>query len=136
MAVLIDTSIWISLLGKNLNNLKVDQDDLLRVVTCAPVLQEIFQGLKTTKHSESLRDQLLAIPCLSDTIKLDLFLDAAEIYRTGRRQGHTIRSSTDCLIAAIAIKHRIPVWHQDRDFRIISTFTTLEAHEGDYFPIE
>jgi predicted nucleic acid-binding protein len=33
----------------------------------------------------------------------------------------------DCLIAAIAIEHRIPVWHRDRDFDAIARYTGLEA---------
>jgi predicted nucleic acid-binding protein len=59
-----------------------------------------------------------------------LFVAAAEIYRQGRRRGITIRSSTDCLIAAIAIDYGIPVWHRDRDFRAISRYTALEAVES------
>jgi predicted nucleic acid-binding protein len=38
----------------------------------------------------------------------------------------TIRSSIDCLIAAIAIENRVPVWHRDRDFSAIATYTALE----------
>jgi predicted nucleic acid-binding protein len=40
---------------------------------------------------------------LSDPVPEAVFLQAAEIYRQGRQKGYTIRSSTDCLIAAIAI---------------------------------
>jgi predicted nucleic acid-binding protein len=47
------------------------------------------------------------------------------MYRSGRRRGLTIRSSADCLIAAIAIENRVPVWHKDRDFAAIATFTDL-----------
>jgi predicted nucleic acid-binding protein len=39
----------------------------------------------------------------------------------------TIRSSADCLIAAIAIANSIPVWHRDRDFSAIAKFTALET---------
>ncbi len=40
---------------------------------------------------------------------------------------HTIRSSTDCLIAAIAIRNGVPVWHRDRDYDVIAKFTALRA---------
>jgi predicted nucleic acid-binding protein len=33
----------------------------------------------------------------------------------------------DCLIAAIAIEHQVPVWHRDRDFTAIARFTALET---------
>jgi hypothetical protein len=71
----------------------------------------------------------LAIPRLCDPVRLDTFLEASEIYRHGRRNGYTIRSSADCLIAAIAIENSVPVWHRDRDFRLIAKYTRLEVLE-------
>ncbi len=56
-----------------------------------------------------------------------LFLAAAEIYRLGLMKGHTIRSSADCLIAAIAIDNGVPVWHKDRDFEAIARYTSLRT---------
>jgi predicted nucleic acid-binding protein len=64
---------------------------------------------------------------LSDPIPRALYVEAADIYREGRRHGLTIRSSLDCLIAAIAIHHKVPVWHRDRDFGSISKFTRLQT---------
>ena len=34
-------------------------------------------------------------------------------------------SSTDCLIAAIAIDNGVPVWHKDRDFEAVARYTSL-----------
>jgi predicted nucleic acid-binding protein len=52
--------------------------------------------------------------------------------KDARRQAsvtdHTIRSSTDCLIAAIAIQNDVPVWHKDRDFTVIAKFTRLRVY--------
>ena len=76
-----------------------------------------------------LQHSLLAVPRVSDPLPLSTFLEAAGIYSLGRRQGYTIRSSTDCLIAAIAIENNIPVWHSDRDFATIARFTSLQAFE-------
>jgi len=56
-----------------------------------------------------------------------MFLEAAELFRQGRRRGYTIRSSVDCLIAAVAIHNRVPVWHQDRDFTAIARYTSLRT---------
>jgi hypothetical protein len=114
--ILVDTSVWIELLaGKR--GVSLREDDLPDLVTCGPVVQEVLQGLWPGPASDAFRDP----------IPLALFLSAADIYRQGRRRGLTIRSSVDCLIAAIAIENRVPVWHWDRDFTAIARYTTLET---------
>jgi len=123
---LVDTSVWIELLNGKLGS-KVTEADLLDFVTCAPILQEVLQGLRDDPASEGLRESLLALPVLSDPVPIALFLSAAEIYRLGRAKGYTIRSSTDCLIAAIAIENGVPVWHKDRDFEAVARYTRLRT---------
>ena len=54
-----------------------------------------------------------------------VFLDADEIYREGRRKGHSILLTTNYLIAAIAIDNGVPMWHRDRDYAAIVKFTPL-----------
>jgi predicted nucleic acid-binding protein len=127
--ILVDTSIWIELLAGRPRYV-IREDDLQRFVTCGPVVQEVLQGLRPGLQSDAFRAAFLAIPVLSNPVPLGLFIAAAEIYRQGRRRGITIRSSADCLIAAIAIEHGIPVWHRDRDFSAIARYTALEAVES------
>lgn len=122
--ILVDTSVWIDLLG---GSRTVPAQDILHFVTCGPVLQEILQGLTDTLSATPLRDALLSLRRVSDPVELPTFLHAADIYRLGRRKGYTIRSSTDCLIAAIAIENSIPVWHRDRDFSLIARYTSLDV---------
>ena len=124
--ILVDTSIWIELLGGKPRR-PIREEDLLRFVTCGPVVQEVLQGLKPGLQSDAFRSAFLAIPTVSDPVPLSLFVSAVEIYRQGRRRGITIRSSVDCLIAAIAIDNRVPVWHRDRDFDAIARYTGLEV---------
>jgi predicted nucleic acid-binding protein len=123
---LVDTSVWIELLNGSLGS-RVTEAELLNFVTCGPILQEVLQGLRDDPASEALREGLLALPVLSDPLPIALFLSAAEIYRLGRGKGCTIRSSTDCLIAAIAIENGVPVWHKDRDFEAIARYTSLRT---------
>jgi hypothetical protein len=123
---LVDTSVWIELLNGSLGS-RVTEAELLNFVTCGPVLQEVLQGLRDDSASEALGEGLLALPVLSDPLPIALFLSAAEIYRLGRGKGYTIRSSTDCLIAAIAIENGVPVWHKDRDFEAIARYTSLRT---------
>ena len=122
--ILVDASIWIGLLAGG--RPKVAEEDLANFATCGPVVQELLQGLKPGPASDAFRQLLLAVPVLSDPVPLSLYLAAADIYRLGRRKGVTIRSSIDCLIAAIAMENRVPVWHRDRDFSAIATYTALD----------
>jgi predicted nucleic acid-binding protein len=125
--ILVDTSVWIEFLSGRFR--AVRQEDLVRFVTCGPVVQEVLQGLRAIPESAEFRKAFLALPVLAHPTPLGLYLSAAEIYRQGRRRGMTIRSSVDCLIAAIAIECGVPVCHRDRDFKAIAEYTTLEVIE-------
>ena len=125
--ILLDTSIWIELLN---GKLQVSEDDLLHFVTCGPVVQEVIQGIRRGPSADAFREAFLALPCVSDPLPLAMFLEAAEIYSLGRKKGRTVRSSMDCLIAAVAIENRLPVWHRDRDYETLAEFTALETWAG------
>jgi predicted nucleic acid-binding protein len=122
--ILVDTSVWIEFL-MDPKRVPTARANLADFVTCAPVIQELLQGFADRQSVDLFRDRLLAFPCLSDPLPLDLYIKASRIYREGRRRGFTIRSSADCLIAAIAIENNVPVWHRDRDFTAIARFTPL-----------
>jgi predicted nucleic acid-binding protein len=124
--MLVDTSVWIELLSKKPRP-AIEERDLLGFVTCGPIVQEVLQGLRPGPLSDAFHEAFLSIPVLSDPTPLGLFISAAEIYQQGRRKGFTIRSSVDCLIAAIAIENGVPVWHRDRDFGAIARYTRLEV---------
>ncbi len=122
--ILVDTSIWIDMLNGKTGR-SISEEQLFNFVTCGPVTQEVLQGLRRTPRADAFRYAFLAFPVLSDPLPRALFIAASDIYRLGREKGRTIRASADCLIAAIAIENRVPVWHKDRDFDAIATFTSL-----------
>lgn len=123
--MLVDTSIWIELFSKK-NPHSILPEQLLQFVVCPPVIQEILQGIRDEVHHAAVKDALLAFPRIGAPVSLEDYLLAADIYKTGREKGYTIRSSTDCLIAALAIQAKMPIWHKDRDFNFISKFTSLK----------
>ena len=63
--------------------------------------------------------QLIRLEMVSVEPRADFDL-AAEIHRATRRAGHTIRSSNDLLIAAVAIRTGYALLHDDVDFERIS----------------
>ena len=127
MKVLVDTSIWIAILR---GEIKVDRISYRSYLTCGPVVQEVLQGFDEDPISLRYSDLFMKIPRLSDPVPSELFITAADIYRQGRRRGLTIRSTMDCLIAAIALDNGVTLWHRDRDFDNIAQFTNLKVQRS------
>ena len=75
----------------------VEPDD---IVTCLPVVQEVLQGFDDQRAYRLARHALLNFPIAEAPMSIEVFIEAADLYRSARRAGLTIRSSTDCLIAA------------------------------------
>ncbi len=125
--ILVDSSLWIDLFIDS-GRFPEARDRIGEFVVCGPIVQEVLQGLDPRKPaSAGLRDAFLALPAVSDPLPLDLFLEAADIFLDGRRRGYTIRSGVDCLIATIAIRNNLELWHRDRDFTTIARYTRLRA---------
>jgi predicted nucleic acid-binding protein len=66
------------------------------------------------------------LPSLTVDQALD-FRAAAAIYRGCRHAGRTVRNLTDCLIAAVAVRHGARLIHKDVDYEAIASVTSLDA---------
>lgn len=93
------------------------------------MVQEVLQGIKNDAALAKVQEALLSFRIAGERIDLDTYIEASNIYRSGRRRGIIIRFSVDCLIAAIALKEKIQIWHQDRDFAEIAKFTEIKAFQ-------
>ena len=127
--VLVDTSIWIELLrcdGLDLESLI----DFEEIVTCPPVVQEVLQGIRDPAAHAVAREAMLALPMVDSPMPLAVYLEAADLFRTARRAGFTVRSSVDCLIAACAQRHSLAVLHRDRDFDALAKVAAIEVRSG------
>jgi predicted nucleic acid-binding protein len=51
--------------------------------------------------------------------------DAAKLYRSARSKGLTVRSTVDCLIAAVCVRTGSPVLALDRDFDALAQVSDL-----------
>ncbi|MCB0964574.1 MAG: PIN domain nuclease [Acidimicrobiales bacterium] len=88
-----------------------------------PVVMEVLAGARSGHHVEQLRALLGTVDLL--TLTTDDWASAALLYRMCRVNGITIRSMVDCLIAAVAIRHDVPVLAKDRDFEALAAHTPL-----------
>jgi hypothetical protein len=127
--VLIHTTVWIDFLaGKStpevaeLERLLDEGDD---ICTCGVILTEVLQGIHGDddyKRTLSGFNSFLFLPMSRQT-----FLRAAELFRSLRRKGITIRKPIDCMIASVSIEHDIALLHNDRDFDPIETHCGLNV---------
>ena len=95
------------------------------ICICGVILTEVLQGIREdTDYAKTLSrfDSFLFLDFNRRT-----FIKAAQIYRTLRRHGITIRKSVDCMIAAVALEHNIPLLHNDRAFDPIEKFCGLKV---------
>ena len=128
--VLVDTSIWVEFFRKPSRLDLPSVVDLDEVVTCLPVLQEVLQGFREERAFSVARDAMLALPIVDAPLPRERFEEAVDLYRRARAAGLTVRSSTDCLIAASALRHGLSVLHRDRDFGFLARVSLLRAQEA------
>lgn len=129
--IVIDTSAWVEFLRNTGSPAHLELRRLLDkradLAVTEIVVMEVLAGARSARHAERLRETLLAFPVLS-LRGLASYEAAADLYRTCRRGGTTIRRMTDCLIALAAIEAGVPVLHADRDFDALAAHTDLEIH--------
>lgn len=129
MMVLVDTTVWIDFFADRdvphvatIQELIENEGDLS---LCGIILAEVLQGIRSDtdfmKTKEYFGD-LIFLPMRQAT-----FLRAAELYRSLRKRGVTIRKPVDCMIASVAIEYDIYLLHNDRDFDHIARHSRLRV---------
>ncbi len=121
--IVIDTSVWIPLL----NGVDYPKAEQAREAIEGPedigvpgiILEEILRGLKSDSQFRRIRDLLLSDFTYLE-MRQSLVLQSAEIYRTLRKRGKTVRSPSDCLIAACAIEETASLLEDEVDFHTIA----------------
>jgi len=124
--LLVDTSVWIEIFRAPSRFQIGSVADLDEVVTCLPIIQEVLQGFREEQAFRVARDAMFALPVVESPLRPEVFEEAAQLYRSARRSGLTIRSSADCLIAVCALRHGLPVLHNDRDFTLLARISPLK----------
>ena len=124
---LADTSAWVEYLRATGSDVHLRMRALLerdQLATTDVVLMEVLVGASDADHRDRLERLLLRCDFVATKGPHD-YEDAAEIARACRRAGAAVRGLTDCLIASVAIRTRLPVLHLDTDFERIARHTQL-----------
>jgi len=126
--IVVDTSAWIDFLraretAADLTLCRLLEEGAPLVVTEVVVL-ELLSGARSGREHDDLRSQVLSFPVLH-LRGLEGYEAAADLFRSCRAGGETLRSPVDCLIAVPAIDAGATVLAADRDFEILARHTPL-----------
>ena len=124
--ILVDSSVWIDILKKD-SPVKIPIELYYQFLICPPVMQEVLQGVKRSIDYAKFEKTFLAFTMVANPLAAKTYLHAAGLFRSMRRAGYTIRSSVDCLIAAIAIEEGFPICHNDRDYDHLTKISDLKT---------
>jgi len=124
--ILVDTSVWIDFFrGHNtiqVNLLESALNANENICICGVILTEVLQGIRDDNQFNQVQlyfNNFIFLP-----MEYDTYLKSAEIYRTLRKTGITIRKPVDCMIAATCLENDAFLLHNDKDFDYI------EEHQG------
>ena len=83
-----------------------------------------MQGVREEKEYKKIKTSfgnLLFLPMTQA-----MHVHSAEIYRSLRKKGITIRKPIDCMIASVAIEYNLSLLHIDRDYEHIARHSKLK----------
>jgi predicted nucleic acid-binding protein len=121
--VIVDTSAWVEYLRGTESRLHRALREAVAsdasIATPAPVVMELLAGCRNEASARRIqrllaRFEILEVESLAD------YEDAAWIQRRCRREGETVRSMIDCLIAVVCIRDDRPLLTGDSDFEVIA----------------
>jgi len=117
---LVDTSVWVDFFRNRSTRAVAHFEDILNENApygiTSVIYQEVLQGADSPKDFSMLQTYLSTQKFYHPIDPLQSYDQAASLYAQCRRQGITIRSTIDCLIAQIAIEQKLRLLHSDRDF--------------------
>jgi len=122
---LVDTSVWVDFFRNRstyaVGGFEEILDENIPYGITSVIYQEVLQGADSPKDFSALQTYLGSQNFYHPIDPILSYARAADLYSQCRRQGITIRSTIDCLIAQIAIEHKLRLLHNDRDFTKIAS---------------
>ncbi len=136
MRVLVDTSAWVDYFNgfPSLERQAVAKlfSGGHQIYTCGVVVAEVFQGFRKSKRVDRLSDLFRDLTLL-EPAGIDFSFRTADLYRSLRQRGKTIRSTIDCMVAVLAEEHACAILARDRDMDTILESGLLTV---DRWPLE
>jgi len=116
--LLLDSSVWIDIhraRATTATRYVESREEGEEIATAGVIFQEVLQGIRDDAECEYMRHVLWSSLILHPR-ELSTYEVAAQLHRSARAAGFTIRKPNDCLVAALALEHGALLVHNDRDF--------------------
>ena len=130
LMVIVDTTVWVDFFAaRNKPHVAALQQAIEKeedLCICGVIFTEVLQGIRSNTDylkTKNYLEDLIYLPMRQAT-----FVRAADIYRSLRKRGITIRKPVDCMIASVAIENDTQLLHNDRDFNQIAKYTKLKIY--------
>jgi len=125
---IVDTSVWIEYLRGNTcaETVWLDRELQKQALGLTDlILCEVLQGTRDSVFARVQADLLRfhIFPNCSP----QLAIAAAQHYRTLRRNGYTVRTTIDCLIASFCLENHHSLLHRDHDFDAFEKLLGLQV---------
>jgi predicted nucleic acid-binding protein len=131
--ILVDTSAWVEFdraTGSAADRRLVQLIQAERpVAVTEPVRMEVLAGARNGRREQELRRLLVRFKLLRFDALVD-FDSAARIYRRCRAAGVTPRGLIDCMIAAVAQRHKATILSHDADLARVASVIALELDDA------
>jgi predicted nucleic acid-binding protein len=121
--LIVDSSVWIDWLrGHDTEAVRfLQQREASEELALTQMIYlEVLQGMESERQFRDVQRVLSAQAVFRPMDDVDSFEAAAIMYRRCRKAGFTIRKSTNCLIAVIAMEQNALLVHNDRDFLVMA----------------
>lgn len=127
--VLVDTSVWIGFFRDGSSSAARRLDALLEegeACICGLIEAELLPGLHR-KDRARVRALMTGLPCLETAA--DIWNDVADIQERSLAQGLGPFSIPDLVVAAVALRHKVPLFSLDKHFLSVARVTGLKLWE-------
>ena len=127
--VLVDTSVWIAFFREGSSSAAKKLDALMEegeACICGLIEAELLPGLHK-KDRARVRTLMTGLPCLETAA--DIWRDVADIQERSLAQGFGPFSIPDLIVAAVALRHKVPLFSLDKHFLSIARVTGLQLWE-------
>ena len=125
--IVVDSTVWIDFFnGRDLPHVRHLRALLgaREIILGDLMLCEILQGLRTERHAAEVEALLRRFEIVAMGGE-QIAVVAARNFRHLRARGVTVRKTIDLLIGTWCIEHRMPLLHNDRDFKPMAQYLGL-----------